>query len=209
MNATTVEELKGLYVKMGGSIEDVVDIQTDAEMIEKIKEVAIPAELPSVTSEDNGDVLTVVEGEWAKAEAGSSLPDVTAEDNGDVLTVVEGAWSKATPSGGENIINFTGTNFNGTNVSFTNLTFEENISEIFNSIDTDNFSKTILKGTDTANNTILFLPSKLNTNSSAWFHHVIVGNVAGSMCAIVHMITISKSNETKTTNSEVYVLKNN
>ena len=28
------------------------------------------------------------------------LPSVTADDNGDVLTVVEGAWAKATPSGG-------------------------------------------------------------------------------------------------------------
>lgn len=31
---------------------------------------------------------------------GSSLPTVTSDDNGDVLTVVEGAWDKAAPSGG-------------------------------------------------------------------------------------------------------------
>ena len=30
---------------------------------------------------------------------GSSLPAVTSEDNGDVLTVVDGAWDKAAPSG--------------------------------------------------------------------------------------------------------------
>lgn len=31
---------------------------------------------------------------------GSSLPAVTSDDNGDVLAVVDGAWAKATPSGG-------------------------------------------------------------------------------------------------------------
>ena len=31
---------------------------------------------------------------------GGGLPPVTSEDNGDVLTVVEGAWGKAAPSGG-------------------------------------------------------------------------------------------------------------
>ena len=31
---------------------------------------------------------------------GGSLPAVTSEDNGDVLTVVNGAWDKAAPSGG-------------------------------------------------------------------------------------------------------------
>lgn len=31
---------------------------------------------------------------------GSSLPEVSASDNGDVLTVVEGEWDKAAPSGG-------------------------------------------------------------------------------------------------------------
>lgn len=31
---------------------------------------------------------------------GSGLPAVTSDDNGDVLTVVEGQWAKAAPSGG-------------------------------------------------------------------------------------------------------------
>lgn len=32
--------------------------------------------------------------------SGAGLPAVTSEDNGDVLTVVNGAWDKAAPSGG-------------------------------------------------------------------------------------------------------------
>ena len=43
----------------------------------------------------------------AESGGGSSLPAVTSEDNGDVLTVVEGAWDKASPSGGGNfVVNF-------------------------------------------------------------------------------------------------------
>lgn len=41
MNSTTVEELKTLYVKMGGKYADVKDIQTDAEMIDKIEDIAV------------------------------------------------------------------------------------------------------------------------------------------------------------------------
>lgn len=36
---------------------------------------------------------------------GSSLPAVTSDDNGDVLTVVEGQWAKAAPSGGVLVVN--------------------------------------------------------------------------------------------------------
>ena len=33
--------------------------------------------------------------------SGSGLPEVTSDDNGDVLTVVNGSWDKAAPSGGD------------------------------------------------------------------------------------------------------------
>lgn len=47
---------------------------------------------------------------------GSSLPEVSADDNGDVLTVVEGEWAKAAPSGGGSVasVRITFSGFDGT-----------------------------------------------------------------------------------------------
>lgn len=56
--------------------------------------IGTPA-LPAVSSTDNGNVLTVVNGKWAKAPVASQLTAVTAADNGDVLSVSSGAWAKA------------------------------------------------------------------------------------------------------------------
>lgn len=66
----TVEALQALYVAFGGNIEDVANITTIPEMINAITTVVSSSSwgLPTVTSSDNGKVLTVVSGKWAKAD---------------------------------------------------------------------------------------------------------------------------------------------
>ena len=66
---TNVEALKEVYVALGGNAED-FNATTNDEAIHLISTViasAISAELPKVTSSDNGKVLTVVGGKWNKA----------------------------------------------------------------------------------------------------------------------------------------------
>ncbi len=66
----TVEALKELYIALGGSAANVADITLIPEMIKAIAAHISgggAAELPTVTTADNGKVLTVVEGEWAAA----------------------------------------------------------------------------------------------------------------------------------------------
>ena len=108
---TTVQALKALYVKIGGSLTDtyddiangatVADYATIPDMIDVIAEVAESgggSSLPSVSATDNGDVLTVVDGAWSKAPVPAELPETTSSDNGDVLKVVNGEWEKAAES---------------------------------------------------------------------------------------------------------------
>lgn len=74
MMDTTVDALKALYVALGGSADDVANIVLIPDMINALATVAgsvataaSTAELPKVTSSDNGKVLTVVSGKWQKA----------------------------------------------------------------------------------------------------------------------------------------------
>jgi len=58
--------------------------------------------LPSVTADDNGKVMKVVNGKWSKGEdekgeaSGTTLPAVTEADNGKVLKVSGGVWTTGT-----------------------------------------------------------------------------------------------------------------
>lgn len=68
---TTVDALKALYVALGGSADDVANVTLIPDMINAIAVVAASAtaaELPKVTSSNNGQVLTVDGGKW-KAKA--------------------------------------------------------------------------------------------------------------------------------------------
>ena len=60
MNATTVEELKTLYVKLGGKYADVADIQTDAEMYDLIEDI-VPSTNPKVVVLPMGQSQTIYE----------------------------------------------------------------------------------------------------------------------------------------------------
>lgn len=64
----TVDALKALYVALGGSAEDVADVNLIPDMINAIATVAATAtapELPEVTASDNGKVLKVANGKWS------------------------------------------------------------------------------------------------------------------------------------------------
>lgn len=67
---TNAEALAAVYVALGGSAGDVAGL-TNAEIIAKIATVAAAVktaadtkELPTVTSSNNGQVLTVDGGKW-------------------------------------------------------------------------------------------------------------------------------------------------
>lgn len=66
----TVEALKELYIALGGNVTNVADITLIPDMITAIAAFISDggaAELPTVSSANNGEVLTVVEGAWAAA----------------------------------------------------------------------------------------------------------------------------------------------
>lgn len=69
-----LDALRNLYVALGGSADDVANLVIIPDLINAIATQAATvvtaanaAELPAVTTSDNGKVLTVVSGKWAKA----------------------------------------------------------------------------------------------------------------------------------------------
>lgn len=72
--------LKALYVALGGALTDHYDdiaggipvsqMILTADLVACLSKLSIGIELPAVTAADDGDVLTVVGGKWAKAAGG-------------------------------------------------------------------------------------------------------------------------------------------
>jgi len=117
---TTIEALFDLYEALGGDADEISTLQTIPEVLEEISEVAgSTIELPGVSASDNGDVLTVVGGKWAKAA--SELPVAYPNDNGKVLTVVGGKWAKAASGPDSTTKSFTKAGLTGTVKTYGNV----------------------------------------------------------------------------------------
>lgn len=63
----TLDALRNLYVALGGTASDVADLVIIPDIINAIATLissGATAELPAVTTSDNGKVLKVVSGKW-------------------------------------------------------------------------------------------------------------------------------------------------
>ena len=153
-----VNSLKKLYTSLGGNADTVKDVQTAPDMVDALADIAASTiELPAVDAEDNGKVLKVANGKWAKG-TDNSLPEVTTEDAGDVLTVnAEGAWVKDNGlygSGEETPLNTTGST---TSIPFSNITYKKSIKVVIDGV----LSAT--SGAISINDTINISPNSTNS----------------------------------------------
>ena len=72
MAAPTIKALQDLYTALGGNAATVAGLETIPELLTAIAAQVTASQggpLPTVTAEDNGSILKVVDGAWAKAEA--------------------------------------------------------------------------------------------------------------------------------------------
>lgn len=112
MDKNIQEALKWIYASLGGDISDLAavdDITVILNAIAKldtVQKIKSATELPSVTDDDDGDVLTVVEGAWAKAApgGGSDLPADPSTDGTYTLQNTVSSGSGTLAWGAGNII---------------------------------------------------------------------------------------------------------
>lgn len=63
-----IDALKNVYVALGGDADDFTATTNDEaiNLVATVIPTALGGVLPAVTAADNGDILKVVDGEWAK-----------------------------------------------------------------------------------------------------------------------------------------------
>ena len=94
---TNAEALKAVLTALGGNAAALPTEATNADIIAAIATAAgtvAGKTLPAASG--NGKVLTVVSSAWKAADVPTELPAVTGEQAGQVLTVTaEGKWAAA------------------------------------------------------------------------------------------------------------------
>ena len=85
------------YTSLIGQGQLIISLFED--IVSKIDPIYLPdglgggSSLPEVTTNNNGQVMTVVDGVWTAQTPASGLPDVTVDDNDKVLAVSNGVWT--------------------------------------------------------------------------------------------------------------------
>ena len=83
-NSTVTDALKKIFLALGGDTQKLQDDHNLTDYLDDLGDAlvnAVKAELPAVTSTDNGKVLKVTDGAWAKGDINNNLI-VTIDNEG-------------------------------------------------------------------------------------------------------------------------------
>ena len=89
----TITALRNLYVALGGDLDDVANLVFIPDLINAIADLISTQGIAALPTGTDGQVLTLVSGDWKAADVPDELPPVSATDNGSVLKVIEGVWA--------------------------------------------------------------------------------------------------------------------
>lgn len=96
-NSTVTDALTKIFLALGGDTQKLQDDHNLTDYLDDLGDAlveAVKAELPAVSSTDNGKVLKVTDGAWAKGNVPTELPAISGwADRGKVLTVKQSGSS--------------------------------------------------------------------------------------------------------------------